>query len=119
MNRRSLLRVGLTLLALLLLVLAGRTLWQQWHSLQAQPVTWGFVPAALALAAFAGALTYGVLIDSWRRILGGDGGNGEGGGGPRHRGGHLRCDHAGARPGERDGRRRLRAGGAGGVACVG
>ena len=71
MNRRSLLRVGLTLLALLLLVLAGRTLWQQWHSLQAQPVTWGFVPAALALAAFAGALTYGVLIDSWRRILGG------------------------------------------------
>ena len=71
MSRGTLIRVAVTLLAGILLWLAGRALWQQWHALQSQPVAWGIVPWALAVAVAATACTYAVLIDSWRRVLAG------------------------------------------------
>ena len=71
MSRRTLFRAALTLLTLTAAVLALRTLWRQWTALNAQPVEWQFAPVGVALAILAAAATYGVLIDSWRRVLAG------------------------------------------------
>ena len=71
MNRRALFRTVLTLLTLTAAVLAFRALWAQWSALNAQPVEWRLAPVALGLAILAAAATYGVLIDSWRRVLAG------------------------------------------------
>ena len=71
MSRRTFFRAVLTLLTLTAAVLAFRSLWRQWSELSAQSVEWHLVPWALLLAILAAAATYGVLIDSWRRVLAG------------------------------------------------
>ena len=71
MSRRTFFRAVLTLLTLTAAVLAFRSLWRQWSDLSAQSVEWHLVPWALLLAILAAAATYGVLIDSWRRVLAG------------------------------------------------
>lgn len=71
MSRRTLFRAALTLLTLVAVTLALRSLWRQWTALNSQPVEWQFAPLGLALALLAGTATYAVLIDSWRRVLAG------------------------------------------------
>ena len=71
MNRRALIRLLLTTVALVGVGVAVRDLARQWGELSQQPVEWVFRPGYLAAAVLAALATYLVLIDSWRRVLGG------------------------------------------------
>jgi len=73
MNRRALFRVLLTTAALVAVGIALSDLAGQWGELTQQPVQWAFRPGYLAGAILAALATYLVLIDSWRRVLGGYG----------------------------------------------
>jgi hypothetical protein len=71
MTRRALLRTLLTTAALVAVGFAVRDLTRQWGELAQQEVPWEFGPGYLAAAFIAALATYLVLIDSWRRVLGG------------------------------------------------
>ena len=71
MTRRALFRLATTLVAFVCLGLAVRALAGQWNDLQNHAIPWQWHPLWLLAAARAGIATYVVLIDSWRRVVGG------------------------------------------------
>lgn len=71
MNRRTLFRAALSAVALVAVAIALRDLVHQWGALTTQPVVWALDPRYLVGAAAAALATYLILIDSWRRVLGG------------------------------------------------
>lgn len=71
MNRRMIVRLLFSTVALACVGLAARTLVRQWGDLQSHAIDWHWHPIWLLAATGAGAATYFVLIDSWRRVVGG------------------------------------------------
>lgn len=71
MNRRAVFRIALSVVAFAAVGLAVRDLVRQWDQLAVQPILWHLRTGPLLLAAIAALGTYLVLIDSWRRVLGG------------------------------------------------
>jgi hypothetical protein len=70
-TRRSMVRIALTLLALVAVAFALRDLASQWDQLRSQPVPWEIEWHHLFGAVGVGFATYLILIDSWRRVLAG------------------------------------------------
>lgn len=71
MTRRSMVRIAMTLIALVAVGFAARDLARQWDQLRSQPVQWELEWHHLIGATVVGFATYLVLIDSWRRVLAG------------------------------------------------
>jgi len=56
-------------LTLVLVAYAGRYLWNQWTSATDTGVTFDFDPLWLVLASVLVLVTYGILIETWRRVV--------------------------------------------------
>lgn len=68
-DRRSLWRWGQVVLGVGVVVFAGRRLYLDWDTLQRQPVEWKISPVWLLLAPLVVWLSYGVLVEGWRRVV--------------------------------------------------
>lgn len=70
---RVVLRFAAAAVALVAVVLALRSLARTWHEATAQAVAWSPRPGWILLAVLTAAVVYGILIEAWRRVLGGYG----------------------------------------------
>jgi glycosyltransferase 2 family protein len=69
--RSSWVRVAGWVVALAIILSAGRSLVRNWEQLRTQPLDWRLQPGWILLSALVVWLMYAILIVAWRRMLGG------------------------------------------------
>ncbi len=68
-ERSSVWRWVQIILGVAVVIFAGRRLYLDWNNLQSQPVEWRVSPLWLVLALIVVWLSYGVLVEGWRRVV--------------------------------------------------
>jgi glycosyltransferase 2 family protein len=68
-DRRSWWRWAQLILAVGIIVLAGRKLVREWNAFQGTPVSWQIQPLWLLLSLAIVWFSYGVLVEGWRRVV--------------------------------------------------